>query len=182
MLFAYFVITAGVLVAIIQTERLTFCWLTIADAPMMLALLNEPSFIANIGDRNVRTIAHAEQYLIDGPLASYQSHGYGMYRVERTLDGTTLGLCGLVRRDYLPSPDLGYAFFPEFAGQGYATEAARAVYLYGKTTLKIPQIVGIVQSNNLASTRVLQKVGLHKHGIVEVPTTKEELDFYVENN
>ncbi len=168
--------------AIIQTGRLTFCRLTLADAPMMLALLNEPSFIANIGDRGVRTITQAEQYLVNGPLASYQAYGYGMYRVERTLDATTIGLCGLVRRDYLPSPDLGYAFFPEFAGQGYATEAAQAVYLYGKTILNLSQIVGIVQSNNLASTRVLQKVGMHKHGIITVPATKEELDFYVENN
>lgn len=168
--------------ALIRAERISLFHLNIEDSPILLALLNEPSFIANIGDRGVRTIAQAEQYLVNGPLASYQSHGYGLYRVERNLDGTTLGLCGLVRRDYLPSPDLGYAFFPEFAGQGYATEAARAVYLYGKTILKLPQIVGIVQSNNLASTRVLQKVGMHKHGIVEVPTTKEELDFYVENN
>ena len=167
--------------ALISTARLTFYKLTENDAPLMLALLNEPSFIENIGDRGVRTLAQAEQYLKDGPLASYQQHGFGMYRVVRAADGSSIGLCGLVSRDYLPAPDLGYAFFPEFGGQGYASEAAAAVYHFGKTVLKLPKIVGIVQASNLASQRVLQKVGLAKQGLVTVPTSGEALDFYVES-
>jgi len=167
--------------ALISTARLSFYKLTQADAPMMLALLNEPSFIANIADRGVRTLAQAEQYLQEGPLASYQQHGFGMYRVVRHDEDATIGLCGLVRRDYLPSPDLGYAFFPEFGGNGYATEAAIAVFHYGKVVLQLPQIVGIVQADNVASQRVLQKVGLRQQGIVIVPITGKELDFYVEN-
>ena len=165
----------------LHSTRLEFYRLTSQDAPLMLALLNEPSFIENIGDRGVRTLAQAEQYMQDGPLASYQQHGFGMYRVVRTIDGAAIGLCGLVSRDYLPSPDLGYAFFPEFVGQGYASEAATAVFHFGKTVLKIPKIVGIVQASNLASQRVLQKVGLIKQGLVTVPTSGEELDFYVES-
>ena len=168
--------------AFLKSTRLSFYYLTANDSAMMLALLNEPSFIQNIGDRGVRTLAQATQYLQDGPLASYQQHGYGMYRVVRQEDGASIGLCGLVRRDYLPAADLGYALFPEFTGYGYAQEAAVAVFKYGKTVLQLPNIVGIVQANNLASQRVLHKVGLGKQGSVLVPTTGETLDFYAENS
>lgn len=166
---------------ILRSKRLAFFDLTNDDAALMLALLNEPSFIANIGDRGVRTLVQAEQYLAHGPLTSYRLHGFGMYRVARQSDGKSIGLCGLVRRDYLSSPDLGYALFPEFAGQGFATEAATAIFHYGKTVLNLPAIVGIVQASNVASKRVLEKVGLRSQGTVIVPDTGEELAFYVEN-
>ena len=167
--------------AFVTSPRLAFYTLTEHDAPLLLALLNEPSFIQYIGDRGVRNVDEALKYLRDGSLASYRLHGFGMYRVARQSDGKSIGLCGLVRRDYLSSPDLGYALFPEFAGQGFATEAAAAIFHYGKTVLNLPAIVGIVQASNVASKRVLEKVGLRPQGTVIVPDTGEELAFYVEN-
>lgn len=165
---------------VVTTARLRLLKLELSDAALMLRLLNEPSFIANIADRGVRTLAQAQQYLADGPLAMYLQHGFGMYRVERKADGASLGLCGLVYREYLGKPDVGYAFFPEFAGMGYASEAALAVFLYGKTELQLPEIVGIVAPHNVASQKVLQKLGLVQQGQIAVPGENKKVDYYVE--
>lgn len=166
--------------AIFSSERLSFYLLELKDAALMLRLLNEPSFIANIADRGVRTLAEAEQYLLNGPLAMYQQYGFGMYRVSRTADGVDIGLCGLVFRDYLGKPDLGYAYFPEFAGCGYASEAAAAVFDYGKNILQLPEIVAIVAPHNLASQKVLQKLGLCAQGQIPVPGEDKLVDYYAE--
>ncbi|WP_333796920.1 GNAT family N-acetyltransferase [Rheinheimera sp.] len=161
-----------------SSSRLSFHLLTQADAALMLRLLNEPDFIANIADRGVRSLTQAQQYLTGGPLAMYRQHGFGMYRVTRLADGVDIGLCGLVYRDYLGKPDIGYAFFPEFAGQGYASEAAAAVYAYGKNVLQLPEIVAIVAPHNIASQKVLQKLGLRKQGQLQVPGEDKKVDYY----
>ena len=165
---------------IMQTERLAFYQLTLADAPLMLRLLNEESFIQNIGDRGVRTLAQAEQYLQDGPLRSYEQHGFGMYRLVRKSDSVNVGLAGLVFRAYLGIPDVGYALLPEFGGAGYASEAAIAVYQFGKNVLKLPEIVGIVSPDNFASKKILEKIGLVTVKQIMSADTQQWLDYYTE--
>lgn len=165
---------------ILQSERLDFYALTVSDAELMLRLLNEESFIRNIGDRGVRTLEQALIYLQDGPLRSYQQHGFGMYRLVRKADGVNIGLAGLVYREYLGIPDVGYALLPEFSGAGYASEAALAVYQYGKTGLKLPQIVGIVAPDNQASKKILEKIGLVTLTQILSPDTQKWLDYYTE--
>lgn len=165
---------------ILQSTRLSFYQLTLADAPLILRLLNEESFIHNIGDRNVRTLEQAEQYLEAGPLRSYQLHGFGMFRLVRISDGVNIGLAGLVYREYLGIPDVGYAMLPEFSGQGYASEAAQAVFAYGKNVLDLPQIVGIVAPDNIASKRILEKIGLVTLQQIQSADTQQWLDYYTE--
>ena len=165
---------------VLQSDRLSFCALTLADAGLMLRLLNEASFIQNIGDRGIRSLVQAEQYLQDGPMYSYQQHGFGMYRLTRKADGVDIGLAGLVFREYLGIPDLGYALLPEFCGQGYASEAALAVFHYGKTVLKLPEIVGIVAPDNLASKKILEKAGLVTRKQILSADTQKWLDYYTE--
>jgi [ribosomal protein S5]-alanine N-acetyltransferase len=164
----------------LQSDRLAFYQLTLADSALMLRLLNEESFLRNIGDRGVRTLAQAEQYLQDGPLRSYQQHGFGMYRVVRKTDGVNIGLAGLVFREYLGIPDVGYALLPEYSGAGYASEAALAVYHYGKTVLNLPAIVGIVAPDNLASKKILEKIGLVTEKQILSADTDKWLDYYTE--
>ncbi len=168
--------------SLLTTARLELSLLTLQDAPMILTLLNEPSFIANIGDRQVRDLQQAKQYLENGPLASYRQHGFGLYKVTLRENGCPIGLSGLVKRDFLAAPDLGYALFPQYCAMGLATEATQAVYQYAKTVLGISAVVAIVLAENHASVRVLQKVGLKRHGVIQSPNTLELLDLYVENN
>ncbi|MFL6617760.1 MAG: GNAT family N-acetyltransferase [Povalibacter sp.] len=149
---------------ILQTSRLVLCKLTIEDAAFMVRLLNDPSFIKNIGDKGVRTVADAERWLRDSHLASYQKHGFGHYRVELKSTGVAIGMCGLIKREALGEIDVGFALLPEYCSQGYATEAASAVMEYGRRELGIQRIVGFVSPGNQGSIRVLEKLGLRFAG------------------
>lgn len=146
---------------ILTTKRLFIRPFTLDDAPFILELLNEPSFIRNIGDRGVRSLADANAYLLNGPIASYERNGFGLYSVELKAEGVMVGMCGLIKRDVLPDVDIGFAFLPRYWGHGYAIEAAAAVMAYGRDVLKLNRIVAIVSPGNEASINVLRKLGLH---------------------
>ncbi len=117
---------------LLETERLSLRHFSLADAPFILTLLNEPSFLRYIGDKQVRNIDDAKQYLLDGPIASYKRNGFGLYLVELKDSRTPIGMCGLIRRAELPDVDIGFAFLPDFWNQGYAHEAATAVMKDGQ--------------------------------------------------
>ncbi|MBK8903146.1 MAG: GNAT family N-acetyltransferase [Anaerolineaceae bacterium] len=142
------------------TARLELVRLTLEDAPFILELVNDPSWLRFIGDRGVHTVAQAEAYLQNGPLASYTANGYGLYLVRRQADGACLGMCGLVKRPSLPHPDIGFAYLPQFTGQGYGFEAATAVLHHARHELNLSPILAIVAPDNHRSIRLLEKLGL----------------------
>ena len=144
----------------LETARLTLHRLEFEDAAFLVRLLNEPSFIANIGDKGVRSIADAHRYLREGPLAMYARYGFGLWRATRRADGEPVGICGLLRRDTLPDADLGYAYLPEHWGQGYAFEAARATLRHAVRKYGLTRVIGVVSPGNTASIRVLEKLGM----------------------
>lgn len=125
----------------------------------MLSLLNDPSFIRNIGDRGVRTVDAAVQYIEAGPRASYARFGWGLCLVELRSSRTPIGICGILKRDELPEPDIGFAFLPAYWGQGYAFEAAAAVTDYARDVLALPRLLAIVNPANTSSIRLLEKLG-----------------------
>ncbi len=143
-----------------ETSRLSLRRLSENDAPFVVALLNEPSFRENIGDRGVRNIADAHRYLREGPLAMYARYGFGLWHVSRKSDGAGIGMCGLLKRDNLPDADLGYAYFPAYWRQGYALEAAAASLRHGAQALDLRRVLGVVSAGNIASIRVLEKAGM----------------------
>jgi RimJ/RimL family protein N-acetyltransferase len=151
---------------VVSTERLILRHATTADDRFVFELVNDPDFIRNIGDRGVRTLADAERYVRDGPIASYEKFGFGMYVVELRETGTPIGLCGFVKRDWLPDVDIGFAFLPQYRSQGYAHESARAVRRYGHEVLGLARIVAIVSPANGPSIRLLEKLGLRFEGMV----------------
>lgn len=133
--------------------------LTGADAPFILELLNEEGFLRFIGDKGVRDLDDARDYIAQGPADSYGRHGFGLYAVCLK-SGTAIGICGLVKRDALPDPDLGFAFLARYGSQGYAVESARAMMAFARERLKLPRIVAITSPDNRRSIAVLEKVGL----------------------
>ena len=147
-------------VIVIETPRLRLRTFTPEDAPFYLALINEPSWIANIGDRNIHTVDAARAALEAGPIAQFREHGYSFYIIERRSDGVAMGMGGMIRRDSLPGPDIGYAMLPAYWGQGYAYEAAAAVVRHARHTLRIPTLYGITSPRNQASINLLNKLGL----------------------
>jgi len=165
---------------ILETGRLRLRHATTADAKFMYALVNDPDFIRNIGDRGVRTLADAERYVRDGPIASYDKFGFGMYVVELRDSGVPIGLCGLVKRDWLSAVDIGFAFLPQYRSLGYAFEAAKAVKVYGRDVLKLTRIVAIVSPANADSIRLLEKIGLRFEGMVRPANENEDIKLFAE--
>ncbi|SDX96233.1 GNAT family N-acetyltransferase [Lysobacter enzymogenes] len=150
----------------IQTQRLTLSELTAGDAGFILELVNEPGFLGGIGDRGVRDLDSALRYIQDGPAASYARHGYGLWRVELRDSGEPVGMCGLLCRDTLPDPDLGYAFLQRHWQRGYAVEAGAAVLRYARESLALPRVLAIVNPDNAASIKVLERLGMHAQGMI----------------
>ena len=144
---------------ILETERLTLRQFTADDAAFILELVNEPSFIQNIGDRGVRTLSDAVRYIETGPVASYARNGFGLYLVQLKESGESIGMCGLIKRAALEDVDIGYAFLPRFWSKGYAVEAARAVKEQARG-LGLKRLAAIVDPANTGSIRVLEKLGL----------------------
>lgn len=125
----------------------------------MLRLLNDPAFLRFVGDRGVRTEADAVEYILRGPVASYERLGYGMYVIELAERAVPIGICGLVKREQLEEPDLGYALDPDYRGSGYAREAAGAVMDHARHSLGLRRLFAIVSPENLPSLRVLEEIG-----------------------
>jgi len=164
---------------ILRTERLTIRELTLADTNFVLELLNEPAFIQFIGDKGARDLAGAEKYLREGPLASYAKHGFGLWRVALQADDTPVGMCGLLKRDALDYPDLGYALLARFGSRGYAHEAAAAVLVHARKVLQLGPLFAVTAQENPASIRLLQKLGFKFEGLIPLPGYPEESRLFV---
>ncbi|WP_296545687.1 GNAT family N-acetyltransferase [Phenylobacterium sp.] len=165
---------------ILHTPRLTLDELeTDRDADFILALLNEPGFLENIGDRGVRDLAGARRYIEEGPRASYAGYGYGLWRATERDGGRPVGLCGVLKRDGLKDPNLGYAFLASVWGRGYASEAARACLDHARRALRLGRIVAITTPGNTASQAVLKKIGLKAAGVVRRAGNDEESAYFV---
>ncbi|MCG8435966.1 MAG: GNAT family N-acetyltransferase [Gammaproteobacteria bacterium] len=153
--------------SILETERLTLRELNIDDAAFILELVNDPDWLQYIGDKGVRNLDDARGYILNGPMASYRDHGFGLYMTELKDDGAPIGICGLLKRDNLDDPDVGFAFLPAFRGKGYAYEAAAAVMAYGEKTLGLNRIVAVTSSDNVLSIKLLEKLGLRFEKMIQ---------------
>ena len=163
---------------VLSTQRLDLRQLDAGDAPFMLDLLNDPSFIANIGDRGVRTVEDAARYIQDRMVPSYARYGYGLYLVELRATGAAIGICGLVRRDYLDDPDVGFAFLPPHRRHGYAHESAAATKAYALDVLGATRVLAITAPGNTGSIRVLEKIGLRFERMITPPGDSGEIRLY----
>jgi RimJ/RimL family protein N-acetyltransferase len=163
---------------ILNTNRLALRQLTPDDADFIIGLVNSPGWLQFIGDKNVRTKEQAIGYLETGPFKSYQQHGFGLYLVERKEDGATMGVCGLLKREYLEAPDIGYAFLSDFHGKGYALEAVNATLNYAKTVLNINKVCAITLPENVHSIKVLEKAGFSFATIFTAPGAGQALHLY----
>jgi [ribosomal protein S5]-alanine N-acetyltransferase len=142
------------------TSRLVLRRLEFGDAAFLVALLNEPSFLENIGDRGVRDEQDAHRYLREGPMAMYAKYGFGLWHASLKSDGTAIGMCGLLKRDSLPDADIGYAYLPAHWGKGYALEAADATLRHGAEKYGLRRVIAVVSQGNAGSIRVLEKIGM----------------------
>jgi RimJ/RimL family protein N-acetyltransferase len=153
---------------ITETPRLRIRELTADDAEFVLELVNQPSFLTNIGDKGVRDLEDARGFILEGPWASHRDRGYGQFVVELKKVGTPIGVCGILYRDALGVSDVGCAFLPDYWRRGYAYEAVCAVLDYGRETLGLETIVGLTSRSNLASIMLLEKLGMSFERVVKM--------------
>lgn len=163
---------------VLETRRLVLRRITTEDAPFFLRLLNDPGWIRFIGDRGVRTLEGARDYIVAKPLAMYECAGFGMYLVELKDGSKPIGTCGLVRREGLDDVDIGFALLPRFRSRGYAFEAAAACLAYARDALGLERVVAITTADNEISARLLEKLGLRFEKLVTVAGDPEELRLF----
>jgi RimJ/RimL family protein N-acetyltransferase len=182
---------------ILETERLILREIDAGDAAFMLDLLNQPSFIKYIGDRNVRDLQQSREFIETRYRKSYRDNGYGLYAVElkepsadsgqpsaairnpqSAIRNPVIGICGFVRRDTLPDADIGFAFLPDFEGKGYAFESASAIMKYGREVLGLRRVLAITSQDNANSGRLLGKLGFRFDGLITLPHDTEPLKLF----
>lgn len=162
----------------IRTERLIIKELNLSDRDFIFQLLNSPGWLAYIGDRGIHSLEDAENYLSKGPLKSYEDNGFGLYLVQLWEKSNPIGIAGLLQRDYLQYPDLGFAFLPEYEGKGYAFESTNAIVNHSKIFLGLEKLLAIVLPENQRSIRLLEKLGMEDQGIQGFPGQEVPLKLF----
>jgi len=163
---------------VLETDRLVLRRLSVDDGAFILGLLNDPAWLRFIGDKGVRTLEDARNYIRAGPMDLYARFGFGLYLTERKSDSAPIGICGLIKRDALEDVDIGFAFLPEFRRKGYAREAAAAVMEHARNALRLRRLVAITAPDNEASIRLLEKLGLRFETRMSLPGDSHEVSLF----
>ncbi len=162
----------------ISTNRLQLTEITFEDAPFIIELLNSPDWLQFIGDRNVKTVDEANAYIQRSYVHFYKKYGFGMYKMVLSETNQPIGMCGLVKRDYLEHHDIGFAILPAYQRKGYTYEAAAAIMKYASQTLKLHPILAFTNRDNIASQSLLVKIGLQFEKYIKIPNDEEILMLY----
>ncbi len=163
---------------VLETDRLILRYLSPDDAAFVLELLNDPSFLRYIGDKQVRNLEDARRYISEGPMKSYATYGFGLNLVELKSDRTPSGICGVLKRDTLTEPDIGFAFLPAFWNRGYAFESAVAVMDHARSVLGLQRILAITTPDNEPSARLLNKIGLRFDRMIKLAADSPEVRLF----
>jgi RimJ/RimL family protein N-acetyltransferase len=163
---------------ILETERLRLRQFELADTEFIIELVNTPGWLKFIGDRNVKTTEDAVRYLQNGPMKSYQENGFGLWSVVLKENKRPIGMCGILKRDSLENPDIGFALLPEFIGKGYAFEMALATVNHANNKLGLKTLSAIAMPSNEKSIQLLEKIGFTFTKVVSDPKDHAELRLY----
>ena len=166
------------IVKVLETDRLVLRLISTDDAEFFLRLLNEPSFLRFIGDKKVRSLEDAHNYIVNGPIQSYQRFGFGLYLVELKITAVPIGICGLLKRDTLDDVDIGFAFLPEFWACGYGFESARATMVHERDAKGLKRILAITSPDNFGSIALLEKLGLKFERLMKLTEDTPEVKLF----
>ena len=160
---------------ILETERLELRKFEPDDAPFILSLVNTPGWLQFIGDRKIKTLEDAKNYIVNAPMYLYHKFGFGPYLVQLKNSSTPIGMCSLIKRDTLEDVDIGYALLPEFSGKGYAYEATLATMNYAGQALGMKKLIAVTNTDNENSVKLLRKLGFGFEKKVRFPDENKEL-------
>ncbi len=163
---------------IFETERLFLRPVEEKDAAFLIKILNSEKWLLNIGDRNVHTIEVAKKYIEERITTQYQKLGFGNYLVSAKETGAEMGVCGLYARPGLDTIDIGFAFFPEYENQGFGFEAASILIQAAKEDFHLQKLCAITIPSNIASQKLINKLGLEYLKTIKIDGDNEELMYY----
>ena len=161
-----------------ETERLKIIPTSQKDAEFILELFNSPKWLKYIGDRNVRTVEDAKNYIKTKMLPQLWKYGYSNYIITNKADKKKIGTVGLFDREGLEGIDIGFAFLPEYEKRGFAFEAANRVKIAAFEDFGLKMLSGITTKDNVASQKLLEKLGLKLTGTIKLLDKDEELLHY----
>ena len=163
--------------SILETDRLILSELKTKDAKFIHKLYNDQDFINYIGDKGIHSVQDAVRFINTGPKQSYKNHGYGLYLVKLK-DETSIGVCGLLKRDDLDLPDIGFAILPDYRRMGFIYEASKAVIEDGKNRLYFDSLFAITTPDNIGSINLLKKLGFTLKDIIKRDKNNEPIQLY----
>ena len=163
--------------SILETDRLILSELKTKDAKFIHKLYNDQDFINYIGDKGIHSVQDALSFINTGPKQSYKNHGYGLYLVKLK-DETSIGVCGLLKRDDLDLPDIGFAILPDYRRMGFIYEASKAVIEDAKNRLHLDSLFAITTPDNIGSINLLKKLGFTLKDIIKRDKNNEPIQLY----
>lgn len=163
---------------LMETDRLRLRPVTVDDTALMLSVWNDPDFIENVADRGIRSVEQAREAIKSGAQKLFENYGYGPYCMSLKSDGTLIGICGLFKRENIDHPDIGFGVLPDYCGEGYAGEAAKAVVKYARNTLGIGVLTAIVSPTNAQSIGLIEKLGLTFDRMITMPGEDDAICLY----
>lgn len=161
-----------------ETERLILRPMSLDDSDFIFDLYNRPKFIQYIGDRNIKTLSDAENYIKNRFLPQFEKLGFGNYLILTKEGNHKIGGVGIFEREGLDIVDIGFSLLGEFEGKGYAYEAASKVKSIGMDDFGLKKISAITTKDNFSSQKLIEKLGLKFQKIVTIPEDPEELMYY----
>ena len=163
--------------SILETDRLILSELKTKDAKFIHKLYNDQDFINYIGDKGIHSVQDAVRFINTGPIQSYKNHEHGLYLVKLK-DETSIGVCGLLKRDYLDLPDIGFAILPDYRRMGFIYEASKAVIEDAKNRLHLDSLFAITTPDNIGSINLLKKLGFTLKDIIKRDKNNEPIQLY----
>ena len=163
--------------SILETDRLILSELKTKDAKFIHKLYNDQDFINYIGDKGIHSVQDALSFINTGLKQSYKNHGHGLYLVKLK-DETSIGVCGLIKRDDLDLPDIGFAILPDYRRMGFIYEASKAVIEDAKNRLHLDSLFAITTPDNNGSINLLKKLGFTLKDIIKRDKNNEPIQLY----
>ena len=162
-----------------ETKRLLLSKVTLEDAPLFLKIMNTPEWLEFIGDRHIYSVQDAENHLNKNILKSYDDNGFGVYKViTKESENIPIGITGLFNRPELEDVDIGFAFLEKYYGKGYGYESAMEVIRMSKELFNIKKLTAITSPKNIASQRLLKKLGMSFEKRIKPWEEREDLLLY----
>ncbi len=144
----------------IETSRLIIRPFRVEDDAAVYEFGSNEEVQKYTGDGLIASLEAAKALIQNVWLTDYQTYGYGRWAVVYKPDNKLIGFAGLKYLKSMKETDIGFRFLPEYWGKGIATEASQKIINYGFDVLELPQIIGIAMPENIASNKVLLKLGL----------------------